>query len=153
MPVMNVKISIEHDSSQIPVVAKMVCHLFTMTQGDSVKNMELAVVELLTNIINHSDGAAQRGLINIRCRYTGDDFTVTISESGTALSAKVVRAYTDEIVSMPEVDVSNLDDILELPESGWGIQLIKSVCDEVSYNRVADKNVYKMTFDLSSTAV
>jgi len=53
---------------------------------------------------------------------------------------------------MPDIDIASLDDILELPESGWGIQLIKSVCDEVSYNRVADKNVYKLTFDLSSTA-
>ena len=149
---MNVKISIEHDSSQIPVVAKMVCHLFVMAKGEASKNMELAVVELLTNVINHSEGAAKNALISIRCKYTGDDFAVTVSDSGRALSANVASAYTDEVVSMPDIDVTSLDDILELPESGWGIQLIKSVCDEVSYNRVADKNVYKLTFDLSSTA-
>ena len=151
---MNINISIEHDSSQIPIVAKTVCHLCVLadTELPPSKNMELAVVELLTNIINYSDGGPVNGRIDIGCRYTGGDFTVTVSEGGRALSARVAGLYTDSDISMPTVDIKNIDDIPDLPESGFGIQLIKSVCDEVSYKRIAQKNIYQLTFDLSSAA-
>jgi|GEM_PF-5368208 len=46
---------------------------------------------------------------------------------------------------MPSLDTG----IDLLPEGGWGIQLIKSVCDQVFYTRFDQRNIYKLTFDLS----
>jgi len=149
---MNIQISIKHDSSQVPVVGKMVRHLCVIAETAhhaAVGKIELAVVELLTNIIGYSAANSDDALIDVHCQFEGGDFIVTISDSGKALSADVVREYSDDTVRMPSIDIG-IDD---LPESGWGIQLIKSACDKVSYRRVNDNNVYKLVFDLSVETV
>lgn len=148
---MKIKISIEHDSTQIPVVGKMIHHLCVVTDTGhhpSVNKIELAVVELLNNIVNYS-GAAPETPIDIQCRFNGGDFSVTISAVGQELSEELAREYASDSINMPGLDTG----IDNLPESGWGIQLIKSACDKVSYQRVKNKNVYKLIFDLSSEIV
>ena len=151
---MNIRISCEHDNRQIPLVAKTVCHLCVLadTEKRPTKNMELALVELLTNIIAYSNAAPPSGMIDLDCRYTGGDFTVTVSDSGNALSTQVARQYTNGDISMPGTGSDPIENIALLPESGWGIQLIKSLCEDVSYKRISGKNIYRLTFDLASAA-
>jgi len=150
--IMNIKIAIEHDSSQIPVVGKMVCHLCEcIGLGDhpGVNKTEVAVVELLNNIVHYSEAGGARGLIEIHCKYTDADFVVTVSERGNVLATEVVNEYTNDAVCMPSINTGTAD----LPESGWGIQIIKSACDEISYTRSGGRNIFKMIFDLSSATV
>ena len=149
---MNIQIAIKHDSRQVPVVGKMVRHLCVIADvahHPSVSKVELAVVELLTNIIGYSEGAPADAMIEVHCKFDGGDFSVSVSENGQALSAELVREYSNDTVRMPSIDIG-VDD---LPESGWGIQLIKSACDNVSYRRTKDKNVYELVFDFSCETV
>ena len=145
---MNIEIAIKHDSSQVPVVGRMVRHLCVIADTHhhpAVSKIELAVVELLTNITGYAKVASDDALIRLHCQFEGGDFKITVSERGRALSANLAQVYSNDKVSMPDISQS----IDNLPESGWGIQLIKSVCDKVSYRRVKDKNVYELIFDLS----
>jgi len=47
---------------------------------------------------------------------------------------------------MPGINV----DMDSLPESGWGMQLLKSVCDEVSYKRMQSCNTLSLSFKLGA---
>ena len=149
---MNIRIAINHDSSQIPVVGNLVrqlCVIADVADHPSVSKVELAVVELLANIIGYSVVNSDDALINVHCQFEGGDFSVLVTEDGRALSAHLVSEYSNDYVRMPSIDLG----IEDLPESGWGIQLIKSACDKVSYRRAKDKNTYELFFDLSAETV
>lgn len=151
---MNIRLSIEYDRNQIPVAARTVCYLCSLTGSDysRAKNMELAIVELLNNIINYGKSQQSGTLIDLHCKFDDGDFVVTVSHRGQALEPNVASAYTNETIEMPGVGVDIEVGIPDLPECGWGIQLIKSACDEVDYRRVGEKNVYQLSFSLLSVA-
>ncbi len=149
---MNIKIAIKYDCKEIANVGKLVRHLCVLSSDDaetSLNQVELAVVELLNNIINYSQRIPVDGLIELNCRFVDPTFTVTVSDRGQEIDGAVANEYARDNVRMPGVDMS----IADLPESGWGIQLIKSACDEVSYRRSHGKNIYKLNFDLSPATV
>ena len=87
--------------------------------------------------------------ITIHLRLTEASLAVVVSDRGDALGSELAKLYTDETVSMPTLDIG----VADLPESGWGIQLIKSACDRISYRRSNQTNLYELTFDLTSVAV
>jgi len=145
---MNIKISTEYDNSQIPVVAGLVRHLCVL--GDaanhpSVNKIEVATVELLTNIITYTIQPPAGALIDLQCTFKGGDFQVVVTEPGKALPDYLASEYKSGTISMPETNLG----IMDLPESGFGIQLIKSACDNLHYKRENNLNVYTMAFDLS----
>lgn len=147
---MNIKIAIWHDRRQICMVSKTVrylCMLSGMEDHPAVKNVELALVELLTNIIDHGD-AGEDSEISIHCLYSDELFTIDVTDGGCPLSSEQALAYTNDQVTMPDFE-SSID---ALPESGWGIQLIKSTCDQVVYQREGQRNKYQLSFDLSVAA-
>jgi len=146
---MNIKISTEYDNSQIPIVARLVRHLCVVCDignHPSVNKIEVATVELLTNIIKYAERPSAESLVEVHCSFEGGDFHIIVSEPGKALSERVAYEYTSDTVSMPEADIG----IMDLPESGFGIQIIKSVCDDLHYKREKGLNVFTMAFDLSS---
>ncbi len=149
---MDIKITIKHDLHQIRVVGKTVRHLCVIAgfaDHPSMKKVELAVVELLTNIVGYSVVKSADALIELHCQFEDEKFSISVSDNGQALSAELVREYSNDTVSMPSIDLG----IDNLPECGWGIQLIKSACDEVGYRRVKEKNVYDFFFDFSCETV
>ncbi len=144
---MNIRLAIQQDRTQIPVVSKTVRNLCALAEaGDhpAVKNIELAIVELLTNIIDYTSKEPDAE-IELHCRLDSDILTVKVADSGRPLSSELAVAYSDGTINMPSIDQS----VDSLPESGWGIQLIKAACDHVSYKRKNQRNNYKLAFDLS----
>ena len=149
---MNIKLAIKHEKEQIPTVGKLLrnlCSIANIESELSVSQLELAVVGLLNNIINYSANLPSDSWITIHVRLTEASLAVVVSDRGDALGSELAKLYTDEIVSMPTLDIG----VADLPESGWGIQLIKSACDDVSYRRSGQTNLYELTFDLASLAV
>ena len=149
---MNIKLAIKHEKEQIPTVGKLLrnlCSIANIESELSVSQLELAVVELLNNIINYSANLPSDSWITIHVRLTEASLAVVVSDRGDALGSELAKLYTDETVSMPTLDIG----VADLPESGWGIQLIKSACDRISYRRSNQTNLYELTFDLTSVAV
>ena len=149
---MNIKLAIKHEKEQIPTVGKLLrnlCSIANIESELSVSQLELAVVELLNNIINYSANLPSDSWITIHVRLTETSLAVVVSDRGDALGSELAKLYTDETVSMPTLDIG----VADLPESGWGMQLIKSACDRISYRRSNQTNLYELTFDLTSVAV
>lgn len=149
---MNIKLAIKHEKEQIPTVGKLLrnlCSIANIESELSVSQLELAVVELLNNIINYSANTPSDSWVTIHVRLTEASLAVVVSDRGDALGSELAKLYTDETVSMPTLDIG----VADLPESGWGIQLIKSACDRISYRRSNQTNLYELTFDLTSVAV
>lgn len=149
---MNIKLAIKHEKEQIPTVGKLLrnlCSIANIESELSVSQLELAVVELLYNIINYSANTPSDSWVTIHVRLTEASLAVVVSDRGDALGSELAKLYTDETVSMPTLDIG----VADLPESGWGIQLIKSACDRISYRRSNQTNLYELTFDLTSVAV
>lgn len=149
---MNIKLAIKHEKEQIPTVGKLLrnlCSISNIESELSVSQLELAVVELLNNIINYSANTPSDSWVTIHVRLTEASLAVVVSDRGDALGSELAKLYTDETVSMPTLDIG----VADLPESGWGIQLIKSACDRISYRRSNQTNLYELTFDLTSVAV
>ena len=149
---MNIKLAIKHEKEQIPTVGKLLrnlCSIANIESELSVSQLELAVVELLNNIINYSANTPSDSWITIHVRLTEASLAVVVSDRGDALGSELAKLYTDETVSMPTLDIG----VADLPESGWGMQLIKSACDRISYRRSNQTNLYELTFDLTSVAV
>lgn len=149
---MNIKIAIKHDIAEISNVSKLVRYMCVLVgEGDhpSLNKIELAVVELLNNIIAYSKGAPSDSLIELNCKFSDFQLIVSVSDRGGEIPMEIAKEYAQNNIEMPSLDVS----FAALPESGWGIQLIKSACDEITYKRANDRNVYKMSFDLSPEMV
>lgn len=149
---MNIKLAIKHEKEQIPTVGKLLrnlCSIANIESELSVSQLELAVVELLNNIINYSANTPSDSWVTIHVRLTEASLAVVVSDRGDALGSELAKLYTDETVSMPTLDIG----VADLPESGWGMQLIKSACDRISYRRSNQTNLYELTFDLTSVAV
>ncbi len=144
---MNIKITIANDRNQIPIVSQTVRNLCSMTESAepaALNKIELAVVELLTNIFDYGNLEVESEVI-VQCRFKDDVFTVDIADNGKPLSAEQAQMYTDDEVCMPMLDAG----IDFLPVNGWGVQLIKSACDRISYERADQTNQFSMEFDFS----
>lgn len=107
----------------------------------------LAISELASNMIRH--GSSNATLV--------DDLTVKVFS--TTKSIKVV--LEDRCDPLPKTvvnqllvndgTITNYDTAIQnLPESGWGLDLIHSAASSVSYERKEHKNVYEVAFDLLS---
>ena len=148
---MKIRLNIERDLEQIGNVGDCVKHLCERDNRPGPLQMDLMIAELLTNIIKHScpDGEDQCEFPVGVTVIVGDDLiTLSVSEVGRPTSQEVVSQYTATEITMPEID----GNIMNLPESGWGVQLVKSICDDISYERIDGSNVFHLCFDLNDVA-
>ncbi len=148
---MKIRLSIERDLAQIENVGDCVKCLFERDDQPATIQMDLMLAELLTNIIKHSSPGNNEWCefpVGVTVVVEDDVITLSVSEVGKPISHDVVRLYTETEVNMPSNDGAMVD----LPESGWGVQLIKSLCDDISYERVGGSNVFRLCFDLNALA-
>lgn len=148
---MKIRLSIERDLEQIEPVGECLKQLCSLGDFPELGRVELLVSELLTNIIKHSqpdDDSGHEFPVGVTVVADGDNLTLSVSEIGKPMSCDVVRRYTDTQIEMPPYDVG----VTDLPESGWGVHLIKSICNDISYERLNDSNVLHLCFDLKAVA-
>ena len=148
---MKIRLSIERDLEQIGPVGECLKQLCSLGDFPELSRVELLVSELLTNVIKHSvpdENSVDEFPVGLTVVADGNNLTLSVSEIGKPMSCDVVKRYTDTQIEMPPSE----GDIFELPESGWGVQLIKSICNDISYERLDDSNVLHLCFDLKAAA-
>lgn len=91
--------------------------------------VNLALEEVVSNVIAHGydDAAAHR--IGVELRALGDAVEVAVEDDG--------RPFNPLTAAAPDVEVS-LD---ERDVGGLGVLLVRKLMDDVTYERVADRNV------------
>lgn len=95
---------------------------------------ELALQELLTNLVDHAYEGNPNGQIAVR--MAGNRGQIFIQTEDTGLPAKIIM----EDVHMPDPE--------DLAEGGYGMAIIRSLMDDVRYETAQGKNVWIMVKNL-----
>lgn len=144
-----INLSIDSDLHQVQHVGEAVRCLASHLELAEAKpsSVELAVVEAINNSIEHAYQSEAGNSIVVAFEYNTDCLNIKISDYGVPMPKSVSGQLSTE-VNMPSGSVE-LDG---LPVSGWGMQLLKSVCDEVSYKRDKSCNTLSLSFKLAAVS-
>lgn len=101
--------------------------------------LELALVEAMTNVARHAYADLPRGTFCVRMARSGGTLSAAIADRGRAFDPFAVA-------SPPEPDPH---DPSTWPEGGFGLPLIRSAADEISYASRDGENVLTLTLRLA----
>lgn len=131
---MEKKLTISNQLEQLTQVAVFVEELCEeLGQGaELVFNLNLVLEEAMTNVIMYAFPERGEHQIELTAQTADGVLSLTVQDDGLAFDPTAV----------PEADVTLSAE--ERPIGGLGIFLIRQIMDEVSYQRMQDKNVLTM---------
>lgn len=141
-----IDLSIDSDIRQVQHVGEAVRGLCSQLDlaGAKPSCVELAVVEAVNNSIEHAYRSQSGNSVEVAFEYDADCLNIRIKDYGVPMPSSIATKLSSD-VAMPRSDVEKD----ALPESGWGMQLLKSVCDDVSYKSMRSCNTLSLSFKLS----
>ncbi|GGG73380.1 hypothetical protein GCM10011415_22090 [Salipiger pallidus] len=86
--------------------------------------VQLVIAEALNNIVEHAYGAGCPGQISLRLRATAELADIVMTDHGMALPGATLPGAAPARLDVPRYD---------LPEGGFGWQLIRGLSDRLSY--------------------
>ena len=103
--------------------------------------IELALVEVATNTVEHAYHGIAHGLVRIRVRFTDGRVDVEVSDAGDALPL--------ERLAMAELPPINPDNVADLPEGGFGLALVCMIADSVEASTEEGWNYFRFSRKLA----
>jgi len=142
-----INLSIDSDGRQVQHVGAIVRCLCGELDLAAVKpsTVELAVVEAVNNSIIHAYQSKTGNSVDVTFEYHADRLSIKVKDYGVPMPKNVAVRLASRAV-LPKLDVPKN----ELPESGWGIELLKSICDKVSYQSHNSGNTISLSFKLAN---
>lgn len=142
-----INLSIDSDERQVQHVGVAVRCLCGQLDLAAVKpsSVELAVVEAVNNSIIHAYQSETGNSVDVTFEYVEDSLSIHVKDYGEPMPKSVAGQLSGRPV-VQRLDVPKQD----LPESGWGIELLKAICDKVSYQSVHGGNTISLSFKLST---
>ena len=101
-------------------------------------DVELALAEVVNNIVEHGYAGRPSGAIRITCEPCGDYLLVSVRDQGRCIPGGLPTGCP------PDVEVP----VKDLPEGGFGWMLIRTLANSLSYSREGDQNRLDMQFSL-----
>jgi len=95
--------------------------------------INLAIEELVVNVINYAYPEGEQGEIDVECQCDGATLTFTISDAGKAFDP--TQADDADITLSAE----------ERPIGGLGIHLVRNIMDTMAYRRQEGRNILTLT--------
>ncbi len=110
--------------------------LACMLSNQRQSKLQLALEEVLVNVINHGSGGRADGWVEVACGLRDSTlFCVEVRDNGAAFNPL-------------EQDAPDLSESLEeRGVGGLGIFLVRKMTDRITYRRVADSNVLTLCFE------
>jgi len=141
-----INLSIDSDGRQVQHIGSAVRCLSGQLDLAAAKpsSVELAVVEAVNNSIEHAYRFEPGNSVDVTFEFFDDCLNIKIKDYGEPMPSSVAVQLSDGAV-LPRLDVPKHD----LPESGWGIELLKTICDKVSYQRLQSENTVSLSFKLT----
>lgn len=100
--------------------------------------IELAVVEAVTNIVKHGLAKSPDSLIEITLYSTNQLLAITLFDQGSPMPADALDLADGSVFNYTPEDVDGW------PTSGMGLSLIKAVMDEVQYSSDESGNTLRL---------
>lgn len=114
-------------------------------EGVKAYFITLAISELASNMIRHgSSGSRAPDDITVEVFSEPLIITVVLEDRCDALPQAVVSQLVENDGTIRVYDTT----LENLPESGWGLDLVHSAASSVIYKRKKHKNVYEVIFEV-----
>lgn len=120
------------------VLARLRLVLSTLeNDADVLGNMEIAAAEALNNVAEHAYPDRENGFIKLAAHFDRSNLYLAILDSGVALPEDCPP--TKRLLDAPDKEQ-------ELPEGGFGWNLIMNLCTDVRYQRYRNQNHLLLQF-------
>lgn len=130
-------------SEHEPDVERLVQQL--IKDDDQVYLISLSVVEVLCNIVEHGfkGHAAPGECILVSMQASATHLDITVVDKAAPPPARTIEHLTSQHNAMPSLE----QPVADLPESGWGLNIIAHTASSIDYERTADSNVLTLCFN------
>ncbi len=105
---------------------------------EALNEIELSVEELINNCIEHAYEGSDEHQVSIEFKLHTDCLIIEVVDNGKALDPLILNNVNGSFDFDP-------DDLYNLPESGFGLNIIKASMDEVKYERLNNSNCWLLT--------
>jgi serine/threonine-protein kinase RsbW len=137
------RLTINSDLRDVVLIGLAVNKICEHLQMDEVEayRVELCAVEAATNAIRHAYSNQPGNEVSITLAVHGKRLEVEVADNGLAmLAAQVARlSHGSEVLDFDPADRSSL------PEGGMGLQIMREVMDEISYQTDGEVNRLRLT--------
>ena len=107
---------------------------------DTLSRIEIALAEVLNNVVEHALHHAQDGNIRVVVTPRDMDWHFEVSDNGVALPGDALPNPPLPKTSLPLAD---------LPEGGFGWAIVNMLARDLRYTREADRNVLSFVMPAS----
>jgi anti-sigma regulatory factor (Ser/Thr protein kinase) len=107
----------------------------------------LAISELASNMIRHGSSSSKSS-DDLTVEVFSTSITVVLEDRCDPIPKAVAKNFIENDGTISEYDTT----LCNLPESGWGLDLVHSAASSVLYKRKQHRNIYEVAFELMSVA-
>jgi len=135
MMVREIDLQLRNDGLEIRQLASTLEYIGSLSNipSKALFRLNLALDELLTNTISYGYPDAREARIDVRLRHTGDKLEVRLADDGVPFDP----------LTLPDPDTTA--DIDQRAIGGLGVHLVRTLMDEVTYERESHHNVVTLT--------
>jgi len=114
---------------------------------DYIYLITLSIVEILCNVVEHGYGSNPPANESVRIEFksVGKGLSVCLKDHAPELPEGIAEHLTTGRISMPAIDQGTEN----LPESGWGLNIVTSTASRIEYTRQGSSNITTLEFDES----
>lgn len=112
-------------------------------RGQRIADIKIVFAEAINNVVEHAYAERAPGMVRVSVLDAKDHLEVQIADTGRPLPGLKIP---DGIPASVETDTSNL------PEGGFGWFLIRTLADEVRYDRKNGQNLLFLRFERTKKA-
>lgn len=134
-----ITLTIDSKLDNVALIGTAIQGLCTLTPltATAIDDVQLCVVESVNNAIEHSYANQMNYLVEVTVSLFPDYLMIEIADTGEAMDASLLKFVTSP-------DITRLPPLRKLPEGGWGLYIIKSRMDEVTYYSHKGLNILRL---------
>lgn len=138
-PVRRASFMFEATLEDVSLVAQALRLFLPPEVGEDARNeIEIGVVEAMSNIVRHSYGDSETGIIAVSYDFADASVVIELTDHGKPVEdLTVFQAGSDKFDFNPE-------DVAQLPEGGMGIPLMLATFDRVNYRSEGGANTLRL---------
>lgn len=130
MPTQKIVISSSYQDTRIADEALRSALVAVQIPEEIISSCELALHELLINLVDHAYGGDQTQSITVWLGIKSGTLKIQTFDTGKSANLDL------DAISMPDPD--------GLAEGGYGLAIIQSLVDTLEYQRTGDRNIWTL---------